>query len=64
MPKPIINQEAIYKKVVSIESLLQDKLIIQCSQVGISKGQTRTIVGVADAKVSRIWKNIKVNTSE
>jgi len=49
------------KKLEDIELLLQDILIIQCALAGISKAETRKIVAVDDAKVTRIWKHIKLN---
>jgi hypothetical protein len=52
--------DPVAKKLESIESLLKDILIIQCALAGIKKAEARKIVAVDDARVSRIWKHIKI----
>jgi len=52
--------DPVAKKLEDIENILKDILIIQCALSGINKAETRKIVAVDDARVSRIWKNIKV----
>lgn len=59
MPRKAKQTEPIAKKLEDIETLLQDILIIQCATAGIKRGETRKIVGVADARVNKIWKHIK-----
>ena len=60
MPRKPKQTEPVAKKLEDIELLLQDILIIQCAIAGIKKGEARKIVGVADSRVSRIWRHIKV----
>lgn len=52
------------KKLEDIETLLQDMLIIQCALSGIKKAETRKIVAVDDARVTRIWKHIKIKLQD
>jgi len=43
-----------------IKSLLQDLFIIEAARTGMKKAQARELVGVADERVSRIWKHFHV----
>jgi hypothetical protein len=44
-----------------ILSVLQDLLIIEAANAGLGKAQVREVVGVADARVSRIWRHLKAD---
>lgn len=59
MPRKPKQTDPVVKKLENIETLLQDILIIQCATAGIKRGETRKIVGVADARINKIWKYIK-----
>jgi len=59
MPRKPKQIDPANKKLEDIKTLLQDILIIQCALAGIGKGEARKIVGVADARVTRIWKHVK-----
>jgi hypothetical protein len=46
------------KALIEIRTLLEDLLIIEDARAGISKGEIRKIAGVANSRVTRIWKNL------
>ena len=52
------NTDATLKTLTEIRTLLEDLLIIEGARAGIGKDEIREIVGVASARVTRIWKNI------
>jgi hypothetical protein len=60
MPRKPKQIDPTAKKLEDLEILLQDILIIQCALAGIKKAEARKIVSVSDARVTRIWKHIKV----
>ena len=62
--KPAKNIDPTFRKLEAIESLLQDLVIIQGALAGMSKAQAREMVGVANAHVSKIWRNIKVKAKD
>jgi hypothetical protein len=64
LKKPTIITDPNMRKLESIESALQDLLIIQGALAGMSKANVRRMVGVADAHVSKIWRNIKIKPKE
>jgi hypothetical protein len=64
MPNKPKTIDPIAEKLESISITLQDLLILECARAGMSKAEVRKIVGVADARVSRIWKNIKTKSDE
>jgi len=49
------------KALTEIRSLLQDLLILEGARAGISKAELRKIVGVANSRVTRIYKNIETS---
>lgn len=58
MPAKRTTPSAEEKLLTKILAALQDLLIIQAATVGLGKPETRRIAGVADARVSRIWRHI------
>jgi hypothetical protein len=64
MPRKPKQTDPAANKLEDIEVLLQDILIIQCALAGIKKAEARKIVAVDDARVTRIWKHIKLNSQK
>ena len=64
MPRKQSNEDPVYAKLSEIQALLQDLLIIEGARAGISKSEVRNIVGVADARVTRVWKHLKIKLPE
>ena len=60
MPPKAKANDPVIQKLNSIEELLQDLLILQGAQAGMKKAQVRKMVGVGAARVTSIWKHIKV----
>lgn len=70
MPKPnrkkppgsstatVDSVDPVLEKLAAIHTTLQDILIVQARQAGASKARARAIAGVADARVSRIWREL------
>ncbi len=48
----------------AIHRTIQDLLILEGAKAGMGKADVRKIVGVADARVSRIWKSIRISQSK
>lgn len=55
---PRTAKDPVAAQLETILDVLQDILILQCATAGIGKAQTRVIAGVADARVTRIWKHL------
>ena len=43
----------------SIETLLQNLIILEGASAGLTRDEVRDIAGVATARVSKLWKNVK-----
>jgi len=56
--------DGVLKRLDAIDDVLRDLLIIQAKRAGIKKSSARAIAGVADARVSRIWREIGKAKSE
>jgi len=56
-PKPK-SIDPVIRKLEEINAVLKDLLILECARSGIGKAEVRRIVGVADSKVTRIWKRL------
>lgn len=52
------DYDQLIEKLDKIQMLLQDILIIQSARAGVTKGETREIVGVSSSRVSRIWQHL------
>lgn len=59
MPAKPANPDPNLKALHEIRTLLEDLLIIEGARAGISKSEIRKIAGVANARVTRIWKHIQ-----
>ena len=59
MPMTINSPDPVSKELAAIRRTLQDLLIIEAAQAGIGKAEVRTIAGVDNARVTRIWKHIR-----
>ena len=58
------NPSDLEKRIEKIENLLQSLVILQGARAGMTKAQVRKMVGVGDARVSEIWRNLKVSPKE
>lgn len=47
-----------------ILTVMQNLLIIQAANAGMTKAQVRKILGVSDSRVSDIWQHIKKGSKE
>lgn len=54
------SDDPVFRKLDQIHSALQDLFIIQARLAGIRKAEARAIVGVGDARVSRIWRAMRI----
>ena len=52
------SKDPILEELKTIKCLLQDLLIIMAARSGISKVEARKLVGVADFRLTGIWKHI------
>lgn len=59
--KPTTNHP-LAKEIATLQSLVQDILIIQAAQAGIKKAEARKIVGVDANRVTRVWKHLRLPT--
>lgn len=50
--------DPLIEKLTAIHTTLQDILILHARQAGANKARARAIAGVADARVSRIWREL------
>ena len=50
------SEKEILEKILFV---LQDLLILQAANVGVDKEGARKIAGVASARVSRVWQQLK-----
>ena len=64
MPQKQSNEDRVLAKLTEIHTVLQDLLTIEGARAGISKSEVRNIVGVADARVTRVWKHLKIKLPE
>ena len=64
MPRNHILVDPVLQVLSAIHSTVQDLLIIEGARAGISKAKVRQIVGVADARVTRVWKHLKLRPKE
>ena len=64
MAKKGSTTDPVLKRLDAILSVLQDLVIIQAKLAGISKAKARAIVGVADAQVTRIWREVRGTAQE
>jgi hypothetical protein len=53
-------EERSLEELQGIKSLLQDLVIIQGAQAGLTKSQVREMLGVASTRVSSVWQNLNV----
>ncbi len=58
------DADAVLQKLDTITSVLQDLFIMQAKLAGMNKGRVRAIVGVADARVSRVWREVGSNKQD
>lgn len=58
------SDEPVLEMLSAIHSSLQDLLIIEGAKAGVSKAEVRKIVGVGDARVTRIWKHLKLTSNQ
>lgn len=60
MPKSeSADNDKIADKLDKISRTLDDILIIECARSGMTKAQTKNIVGGDTNNITRIWKHIK-----
>ncbi len=64
MADKTISNDPVTDKLSEVLTVLQDILILQAANTGMSKAQARKIVGVADARISRVWRHIKKNSKK
>jgi hypothetical protein len=50
--------DSVVEALAGVQAALQDLFILQARLAGMKKSSVRAIVGVADARVSRIWREI------
>lgn len=60
MAKAKSIEERSLEELQGIKSLLQDLVIIQGAQAGLTKSQVREMLGVASTRVSSVWQNLNV----
>lgn len=53
------HDDPIAQRLSEILTAVQNMLIIQAAGAGIGKAEVRKIVGVADSRVSSIWRHLK-----
>lgn len=58
------SRDPITDKLDKISRTLDDILIIECARSGMTKAQTKKIVGGNTNKITRVWKNIARNDAE
>lgn len=56
MPRKEEPPDPVLRKLEAIHATLQDTLILHAKAAGLTKSHARELVGVADARVGRIWK--------
>lgn len=54
-----ITSDPVTDRLTEILTVVQDMLIIQAANAGMGKPQVRKILGVADARVSRVWRHLR-----
>jgi len=64
MPRKPKHTDPVATELEKIHSVLQDFLIIECARSGMTKAQAREAVGVDNARVTRIWKNLKLASQD
>jgi hypothetical protein len=57
-PATVDSVDPLLEKLTAIHATLQDILIVQVRQAGANKARARAIAGVADSRVSRIWREL------
>lgn len=62
MPRKQSNEDPVLAKLSAIHTILQDLLVIEGARAGISKSEVRKIVEVGDARVTWIWKHLKIKS--
>lgn len=60
MARSVKSVDPVIGMLSAIHTTVQDLLILEGAKAGIGKGEVRKIVGVADARVTRIWKHLKM----
>ncbi len=60
-PKPMYSDPAA-KELLSIKAILQDLLIIEAAKAGLDKSEVRKLLKVGDARVSAIWRHLKLSS--
>ncbi len=58
------TKDPVVQRLDAIHSVLQDLFIIHAKLAGIRKTEARTIVGLGDARVTRIWRAVKAPDQE
>lgn len=62
MPNQALDTKQFVTELREIKTLLQNLLIIEAARAGMTKAQARDLVGVADKRVSTVWKQINIPT--
>lgn len=56
--KRTVEVNPVVDKLDAIHAALQELFILQARLAGMKKASVRAIVGVADARVTRIWREV------
>lgn len=57
---PNVENTQVMQRLDAILNVMQNVLILEGARAGMSKAEVRHMVGVGDARVSRVWRHLDV----
>ncbi len=55
------KDNAVVQRLDAVLNVMQNVLIIEGARAGMSKAEVRKMVGVGDARVSGVWRHLKLS---